>query len=98
VSDGLRAGAAGWCTAASWLRPQPRSDLESAVPAGELSRAHPIYAEVKPLLGFIVADGQVTTAKAGLAFLGAGVGDPRRPPPPLDDDGRTALKKVLADH
>jgi hypothetical protein len=36
-------------------------------------------------------------AEAGLGLLGAGVGDPSRPFPPLDDEGRAALKKPLTD-
>jgi 4-hydroxy-tetrahydrodipicolinate synthase len=81
VSDALRAGATGWCTAASCLRPQPCIGLHDAVRAGELSRAHAIYAEVKPLPEFIVAGGLATRVKAGLELLGVGVGDPRRPLP-----------------
>jgi 4-hydroxy-tetrahydrodipicolinate synthase len=34
--------------------------------------------------------------KAGLDLLGAGVGDPRRPLLPLDDEGRAALEELLA--
>jgi len=36
-------------------------------------------------------------AEAGLGLLGAGAGDPSRPFPPLDDEGRVVLKKLLAD-
>lgn len=93
--DALRSGVAGWCTAAPCLRPQPCIDLYDAVQASELQRAQTIYAELKPLLEFIVAGGLATTVKAGLELLGAGVGDPRRPLLPLDDDGRAALQKLL---
>jgi 4-hydroxy-tetrahydrodipicolinate synthase len=96
VLDALRAGAAGWCTAAPCLRPQPCIDLYGAVRAGELQRAQTIYTELKPLLEFIVAGGLAATVKAGLELLGAGVGDPRRPLLPLDDDGCAALHKLLA--
>lgn len=97
VLDALRTGAAGWCTAAPCLRPQPCIDLYDAVRAGELQRAQTIYAELKPLLEFIVAGGLTTTVKAGLELLGVGVGHPRRPLLPLDDDGRAALQKLLAE-
>jgi 4-hydroxy-tetrahydrodipicolinate synthase len=97
VLDALRTGAAGWCTAAPCLRPQPCINLYDAVRAGELQRAQTIYDELKPLLEFIVAGGLATTVKAGLDLLGAGVGDPRRPLLPLDDDGRTTLRKLLAE-
>jgi 4-hydroxy-tetrahydrodipicolinate synthase len=97
VLDALRAGAAGWCTAAPCLRAQPCIDLYDAVLAGELSRAQAIYDDLKPLLEFIVAGGLATTVKAGLELLGAGVGDPRRPLLPLDDEGRAALQKLLTD-
>jgi 4-hydroxy-tetrahydrodipicolinate synthase len=96
VLDALRAGAAGWCTAAPCLRPQPCIDLYDAVRAGELPTAQAIYDELTPLLEFIVAGGLATTVKAGLELLGAGVGDPRRPLLPLDDEGRAALKKLLS--
>ncbi len=97
VLDALHAGAAGWCTAAACLRPQPCIDLYDAVHAGELPRAQAIYDELKPLLEFIVAGGLATTVKAGLELLGVGAGDPRRPLLPLDDTGRAALKKLLTD-
>jgi 4-hydroxy-tetrahydrodipicolinate synthase len=97
VLDALQAGAAGWCTAAPCLRPQPCIDPYDAVRAGELPRAHAIYAELKPLLEFSVAGGLATTVKAGLELLGLGVRDSRRPLLPLDDEGRTALKKLLTD-
>jgi 4-hydroxy-tetrahydrodipicolinate synthase len=96
VLDALRAGAAGWCTAAPNLRPQPCIDLYDAVRVGELDRAQTIYTELKPLLEFIVAGGLATTVKAGLELLGNGVGDPRRPLLPLDDEGRASLKELLA--
>jgi 4-hydroxy-tetrahydrodipicolinate synthase len=95
VLDALRAGAAGWCTAAPCLRPQPCIDLYDAVRAGELPTAQTIYTELKPLLEFIVVGGLATTVKAGLELLGVGVGGPRRPLLPLDDEGRAALQKVL---
>jgi 4-hydroxy-tetrahydrodipicolinate synthase len=95
VLDALRAGAAGWCTAAPCLRPQPCIDLYDAVRTGQLQRAQTIYAELKPLLEFIVAGGLATTVKAGLELLGAGVGDPRRPLLPLDDAARATLQKLL---
>jgi 4-hydroxy-tetrahydrodipicolinate synthase len=44
-----------------------------------------------------VAGGPATTIKAGLELLSVGVGDPRPPLLPLDDEGRAALKKLLTD-
>ncbi|OBI48117.1 dihydrodipicolinate synthase family protein [Mycobacterium kyorinense] len=95
VLDALRAGAAGWCTAAPCLRPQPCIDLYDTVRAGDLHTAQTIYDNLKPLLQFIVAGGLATTVKAGLELLGAGVGDPRRPLLPLDDEGRETLRALL---
>jgi 4-hydroxy-tetrahydrodipicolinate synthase len=60
-----------------------------------MQRAQTIYTELQPLLDYIVAGGLATTGKADLEFLGAGVGDPRRPLLPLDDEGRAALQKLL---
>jgi 4-hydroxy-tetrahydrodipicolinate synthase len=97
VLDALQAGTAGWCTAGPCLRPQPCIDLYGAEAAGELPRAQAIYAELLPLLEFVVAGGPATTAEAGLGLLGVGVGDPSRPLAPLDDEGRVALKKLLTD-
>ena len=97
VLNALQAGATGWCTAAPCLRPQPCIDLYDAVRANEISTAQAIYAEIRPLLEFIVAGGLATTVKAGLELLGVGVGDPRRPLLPLDDQGRAALNKLLTD-
>jgi 4-hydroxy-tetrahydrodipicolinate synthase len=97
VLEALKAGASGWCTAAPCLRPQPCIELYEAVRAGELDTAQRIYDELKPLLEFIVAGGLATTVKAGLDLLGVGVGDPRRPLLPLDNQGRARLRELLAD-
>jgi 4-hydroxy-tetrahydrodipicolinate synthase len=97
VLNALQAGAAGWCTAAPCLRPEPCIDLYDAVRANEITTAQAIYAELRPLLEFIVAGGLATTVKAGLELLGVGVGNPRRPLLPLDDEGRAALNKLLTD-
>ncbi|KLO25773.1 dihydrodipicolinate synthase [Mycolicibacter heraklionensis] len=96
VLDALRAGAAGWCTAAPNLRPQPCLDLYTAVTAGELDQAQALYHELKPLLEFIVAGGLPTTVKAGLDMLGVPAGEPRRPLLPLDEAGRAELRGLLA--
>jgi len=97
VLNALQAGATGWCTAAPCLRPQPCIDLYHAVRPHEISTAQAIYAEIRPLLEFIVAGGLAITVKAGLELLGVGVADPRLPLLPLDDEGRVALNKLLTD-
>ena len=97
VLNALHAGATRWCTAAPCLQPRPCIDLYDAVGAGELRRAQTIYAELKPLLELIVAGGLATTVKAGRELLGVGVGDPRPPVLPLEDQGRAALKTLLID-
>ena len=96
VLDALRAGAAGWCTAAPNLRAQPCLDLYAAVTAGELDTAQALYDDLKPLLEFIVAGGLATTVKAGLELLGVPAGEPRRPLLPLDDAGRAQLRRLLS--
>jgi 4-hydroxy-tetrahydrodipicolinate synthase len=96
VLDALRVGAAGWCTAAPNLRPQPCIDLYNAVRAGDFDTAETIYAELKPLLEFIVAGGLPTTVKGGLDLLGFPAGDPRLPLLPLDEQGRDELRGLLA--
>ncbi len=96
VLDALRAGAAGWCTAAPNLRPQPCVDLYNAVRAGDFQKAVTIYTDLKPLLEFIVAGGLATTVKAGLDLLGIWAGEPRRPLLPLDERDRDHLRSLLA--
>ncbi|ATA28238.1 4-hydroxy-tetrahydrodipicolinate synthase [Mycobacterium lepraemurium] len=96
VLDALKAGASGWCTAAPCLRPQPCIDLYDAVRANDLDTAQRLYDDLKPLLTFIVAGGLATTVKAGLELLDFKVGDPRAPLLPLDEQGRTELRKLLA--
>jgi 4-hydroxy-tetrahydrodipicolinate synthase len=92
----LAAGAAGWCTAAPNLRPQPCLDLYAAVRAGDTAAAQAIYDDLAPLLRFIVDGGLPTTVKAGLDLLGRGVGDPRPPLLPLDPARRADLQTLLA--
>ncbi|WP_373195279.1 dihydrodipicolinate synthase family protein [Mycobacterium marinum] len=96
VLDALKVGAAGWCTAAPNLWPQPCIDLYEAVCAGDLEKAQILYDDLKPLLEFIVAGGLATTVKAGLGLLGFPVGDPRPPLLPLDEHGRAKLGRLLA--
>ena len=96
VLDALTEGASGWCTAAPNLRPQPCLDLYAAVRAGDRKLAQKVYDDLEPLLRFIVAGGLPTTVKAGLELLGTGVGNPRPPLLPLEDDGRRELDAILA--
>ncbi len=96
VLDALKVGAAGWCTAAPNLWPQPCIDLYEAVCAGDLEKAQILYDDLKPLLEFIVAGRLATTVKAGLGLLGFPVGDPRPPLLPLDEHGRAKLGRLLA--
>lgn len=95
VLDALRAGAAGWCTAAPNLRAQPCLDLYTAMRAGDLDKAQALYDDLKPLLEFIVAGGLAARVKAGLQLLGVDAGDPRRPLLPLDEPGRARLAELL---
>lgn len=97
VLDALRAGAAGWCTAAPNLAAQPCLDLVAAVRAGEQERAQRLYDGLKPLLEFIVAGGLATTVKAGLETLGVPAGAPRRPLLPLDEAGRDQLTAIMGE-
>ncbi|MBJ7465774.1 MAG: dihydrodipicolinate synthase family protein [Mycolicibacterium sp.] len=95
VLKAFNAGAKGWCTAASNLRPQPCLDLYEAIRAGDQPRAEALYEDLRPLLEFIVAGGLPTTVKGGLEVLGQGVGVPRPPLLPLDEGGRDELKRLL---
>ena len=95
VLAALRVGAAGWCTAAANLRPQPCLDLYEAVTRGDLQAAEALYDELNPLLEFIVAGGLATTVKAGLEILGVRAGPPRRPLLPLAEADRARLAALL---
>ena len=97
VLDALKAGAAGWCTAAPNLRPQACIDLYNAVQSDDLENAQILYDNLKPLLEFIVAGGLASTVKAGLDLLGFPIGDPRAPLLPLDEQGRAELLLLLSD-
>lgn len=72
VLDALRAGAAGWCTAAPGLCPPPCTDLRCA--RANCQERKPYCSDLKPLLEFIVADGLATTVKAGLELLALELG------------------------
>lgn len=95
VLDALNAGASGWCTAAPCLTPQSCLDLYEAVRSGEAEKARALYDSLRPLLEFIVAGGLPSTVKAGLDLLGNGVGDPRPPLLPIDEEDRSTLDGIL---
>jgi 4-hydroxy-tetrahydrodipicolinate synthase len=95
VLKAFGAGAKGWCTAASNLRPQPVLGLYEAARSGDDARAAAIYEDLRPLLEFIVAGGLPTTVKAGLGLLGRDVGVPRPPLLPLDEAGCKELAGLL---
>jgi len=94
--EAFKVGAKGWCTAAPNLRPHHCLKLYDAVRTGDFTEAQVIYDELRPLLEFIVAGGLPTTVKCGLELLGHGVGDPRPPLLPLDDEGRREMHKLLS--
>lgn len=96
VLEALMAGASGWCTAAPCLRPEPTIALYDAIVAGEIEQAKEIYAELLPLLKFIVSKGLPTAVKAGLEILGEPAGDPRLPLLPLAPEDRVELESILA--
>ncbi len=96
VLEALMAGASGWCTAAPCLRPEPTIALYDAIVAGEIEQAKEIYAELLPLLRFIVANGLPTAVKAGLEILGEPAGVPRLPLLPLEPADRAELESILA--
>ena len=73
----------------------PASTRMTQTRADELPSPQDIYNELKPVVGFIVAGELATTVKVGQQLLGARVGDPRRPLPPLGDGSRAALQKLL---
>ncbi|GIZ97626.1 putative dihydrodipicolinate synthetase DapA [Tsukamurella sp. TY48] len=91
----FQAGAAGWCTAAPCLIPEQVRDFHAAVAAGDDALAEERFAQIRPLLEFIVARGLPTTVKAGLTLTGIAAGHPRRPLLPLDDAEAEELSRLL---
>ncbi|MED7952015.1 dihydrodipicolinate synthase family protein [Streptomyces sp. BE20] len=94
--EAFAAGAAGWCTAAPCLIPEPVLELYRAVRAGELDTARKVFYRQLPVLEFILRGGLPTTVKAGLALRGLDVGTPRRPLLPLDEERTGRLAELLA--
>ncbi len=80
VLDALRAGAAGWCTAAPCLRPQPCIDLYEAVRAGELQKAQSDLHRAQAAAG--IHRGR-RAGHHGEGRLGAARSRSGRSPPPL---------------
>ncbi|MET9291347.1 dihydrodipicolinate synthase family protein [Streptomyces sp. NPDC003077] len=93
--EALRAGAAGWCTAAPCLVPRLPLDLYEAVRTGDDTTAQEIFDRLSPFLRFILDGGLPTTIKAGLSLQGFDAGEPRRPLLPLDAEGTQRLKELL---
>ena len=65
VLDALRAGAAGRCTAAPCLRPQPCIFLYDCSARWRITKSANHLHRAQALLEFIVAGGLATTVKAG---------------------------------
>jgi 4-hydroxy-tetrahydrodipicolinate synthase len=95
VLQALQAGASGWCTAAPCLRPTLTIALYESFAAGDEARAAEVYAELAPLLSFIVAKGLPPAVKSGLEILGEPAGVPRLPLLPLTPGDRAELESIL---
>ncbi|MFE3074290.1 dihydrodipicolinate synthase family protein [Streptomyces sp. NPDC059247] len=95
--EALRAGAAGWCTAAPGLVPGGPRTLYEAHTAGDIGRADAVLAELLPLLRFIVDRGLPRAVKNGLELLGRPAGAPRPPLAPLTGDDTELLASLLKD-
>ncbi|MFF3227392.1 dihydrodipicolinate synthase family protein [Nocardia suismassiliense] len=90
------AGAAGWCTAAACLVPEPIAEVWRQLRAGETEAATKLFEQMEPLLTALTRDGLPRTVKAGLRSLGIDAGDPRPPLLPVDDDTRRAIAELIA--
>ncbi|MDZ7915973.1 MAG: dihydrodipicolinate synthase family protein [Rhodococcus sp. (in: high G+C Gram-positive bacteria)] len=90
------AGASGWCTAAPCLAPEQVVHFWRLLESGDRSGAAAVFEQIEPLLKVLVSRGLPSTVKAGLEFLGADAGLPRRPLLPLDDNTRIALSDALS--
>ncbi|MEU8760148.1 dihydrodipicolinate synthase family protein [Streptomyces sp. NPDC048659] len=95
--DALRAGAAGWCTAAPGLVPGGPRALYDAHVAGATARADTVLAELLPLLRFIVDRGLPRAVKTGLELRGLPAGAPRPPLAPLTREDTDHLATLLKD-
>ena len=88
-------GAAGSVLGTANLLPSELAAIWDALQAQELARAGALWADIFPLMRFLVSGGYVAGLKSGLEILGFPVGVPRAPLDPLGEPRLSDLKMIL---
>ena len=78
------------------LVPTELAAIWDALAAKQVERASALWAEIYPLMQFLVSGGYVAGLKSGLEILGFPVGVPRAPLEALGEPRLSDLKMILA--
>ncbi len=89
-------GASGSVLGTANLVPNELAAIWDALQAQELERANALWAEVFPLMRFLVSGGYVAALKGGLEILGFPIGVPRAPLEALGEPRLSDLKMILS--
>jgi len=89
-------GASGSVLGTGNLLPSELAAIWDALQAQELERARAMWAEIFPLMRFLVSGSYVAGLKSGLEILGFPVGVPRAPLDALGEPQLSDLKKILS--
>jgi 4-hydroxy-tetrahydrodipicolinate synthase len=89
-------GASGSVLGTANLLPSELAAIWDALQAQELERASALWAQVFPLMRFLVSGGYVAGLKGGLEILGFPIGVPRAPLEALVEPGLSDLKMILS--
>jgi len=89
-------GASGSVLGTANLLPSELAAIWDALKAQELERASALWAEIFPLMRFLVSGGYVAGLKSGLEILGFPVGVPRAPLEALGEPRLSDLRMILS--
>ena len=89
-------GASGSVLGTANLLPSELAAIWDALQAQELERASALWAQVFPLMRFLVSGGYVAGLKGGLEILGFPIGVPRAPLEALVEPGLSDLRMILS--
>jgi 4-hydroxy-tetrahydrodipicolinate synthase len=92
---GFVEGAAGTINGAANFMPRPLVAVWDAVQRGELTAARREWAQLYPMLRFLLGGNYVAGVKAVMAELGSPIGEPRLPVLPLSAQRRQELTTLL---
>jgi 4-hydroxy-tetrahydrodipicolinate synthase len=89
-------GASGCVLGTANLLPSELAAIWDALQARQLERASALWAEIFPLMRFLVSGGYVAGLKSGLEILGFPIGVPRAPLEALGEPRLSDLKMILS--